>query len=136
MDPVATFEALQADPEAQLIDVRTQAEWLFVGVPDLSAIGRQPWMLEWQSFPGMAVNPAFLSALDSRVEAQAPTKLFFICRSGARSMRAAMAAATSPIIGDRALFNVAEGFEGDLDAERRRATINGWQARGLPWVQS
>ena len=36
------WEALKADPGAQLCDVRTDAEWNFVGLPDLQEIGREP----------------------------------------------------------------------------------------------
>jgi hypothetical protein len=32
-------------------------------------------------------------------------------------------------------FNVLEGFEGDIDIERRRGRVGGWRFHGLPWIQ-
>jgi adenylosuccinate synthase len=32
-------------------------------------------------------------------------------------------------------FNVADGFEGPVDAEGHRGTVAGWKAEGLPWRQ-
>jgi rhodanese-related sulfurtransferase len=58
--------------------------------------------------------------------------LFFICRSGSRSLAAAKAMATA---GYRACHNVAGGFEGPLDDERPRGSVGGWKAAGLPWLQ-
>ncbi|MCB1482851.1 MAG: rhodanese-like domain-containing protein [Rhodobiaceae bacterium] len=130
------FEALAADPRAQMIDVRTKAEWTFVGVADLSSIGRQTVLAEWQQFPAMAVDPQFAERLTDAL-AQAgvdrETALFFICRSGARSLAAARAMAQA---GFSNCINVSDGFEGDVDEKRHRGGVNGWKAAGLPWVQS
>ena len=59
--------------------------------------------------------------------------IYCICRSGARSASAASALTEA---GFSNCFNVAEGFEGDLDDSRHRGQANGWKARGLPWIQS
>src|SRR5665213_2664746 len=81
---------LQADPKAQLVDVRTVAEWNFVGLPDISALGRQVHCLEWQSFPSGARNPGFvIEASQALGDKTAPVLL--LCRSGARSRAAAIA---------------------------------------------
>lgn len=141
VDPDQAWSLMQADPSAQLIDVRTRAEWSFVGLPDLSALDRQVWPIEWLSFPAMSPNPGFLDALAEAVDrngAGMPARLFFICRSGARSLAAARAVAEAfgPQSGLARCTNVAEGFEGDLDAAGHRATVNGWKRRGLPWRQS
>ena len=61
--PTQTWEALQADAEAQLVDVRTDAEWNFVGVPDLELTGKQPVLIPWQIYPTMQRNPTFIAAL-------------------------------------------------------------------------
>lgn len=137
IDPEGAFQALR-EGGAILIDVRTRAEWSFVGAPDLSGTGADLAMIEWQGFPTMAVNPDFpQNAVDATRRAGAQTA-YFICRSGARSLRAAYATAEAAAAAGVALtcVNVAEGFEGDLDATGRRGLLNGWKARGLPWRQS
>jgi rhodanese-related sulfurtransferase len=103
---------LQADPKAVLIDVRTRAEWNFVGTPDLSALSRKPVLVEWQSFPDGSLNAAFLDQLVAKLDelgADRETELFFICRSGARSRHAANAAAGADY---KKCHNVAEGLRG------------------------
>jgi rhodanese-related sulfurtransferase len=127
------WDLLINDPKAQLVDVRTTAEWAFVGLPDLSAVGRQVFRVEWQMFPTMAPNPDFLGAVTAAVGADKDTPVLFLCRSGARSRAAAIALTAS---GYGKAFNIAGGFEGDLDAERHRGTTTGWKAQGLPWAQS
>ena len=129
--PAQTWEALRADPDAVLIDVRTDAEWNFVGLPDLSEAGKQPLLLPWQVYPSMQVNGAFLDHLRKAGLTEA-NKLYFICRSGARSLAAGMAAQAA---GFPHAFNVADGFEGPVDAEGHRGKIAGWKADGLPWRQ-
>lgn len=128
---------LKADPKAVLIDVRTRAEWNFVGTPDLSALGREPVLIEWQSFPDGSVNAAFVDQLRAKLDelgADRETELFFICRSGVRSRHAANAATGADY---RKCRNVAEGFEGPLDANsHQRGRGAGWKAAGLPWRQS
>ena len=130
-----TWERLQRDPGSVLIDVRTQAEWAFVGVPDLSSLGKKLVCVEWQHFPGGQVNPSFASQLQSELAVETAGKdaeLFFICRSGHRSLHSAEAMAA---VGYRACHNVAGGFEGPLDSAAHRGLVAGWKAAGLPWVQ-
>lgn len=135
------YETLRADPGARLIDVRTRAEWGFVGMPTLEEIGRPIWAVEWKSFPDMAVNPQFYARLSAQLESDradgAPaTHLLFLCRSGARSMDAALGAAEQEAFDGLSLTNVEDGFEGDLDGGMQRGRVNGWKAAGLPWRQS
>lgn len=136
--PDDAHAAATSDPGALLVDVRTRAEWTFVGAPDLSAAGRPVAMIEWLGFPEMRPNPAFFEMLDRAVAEAGASALYFICRSGARSQSAAEAAYERYAAEGReiACFNVVEGFEGDLDAEGRRGRLNGWKARDLPWRQS
>jgi rhodanese-related sulfurtransferase len=129
--PTQTWEALKADPDAQLVDVRTEAEWTFVGLPDLQEAGKQPVLIPWQSYPAMQVNQAFPEHL-KRAGLTPGHRLYFICRSGARSMSAAQAAQAA---GFPHVYNVADGFEGPLDADAHRGTAGGWKAEGLPWRQ-
>ena len=118
-----------------LIDVRTKAEWAFVGVANLASLGKQPILVEWQGFPDNRVNPAFVEQLAealNRVGADQNSELLFICRSGGRSLMAARAMASA---GYTRCRNVMEGFEGSLDPDRHRGRLGGWKAQGLPWVQ-
>jgi len=126
---------LAADPRAVLIDVRTRAEWAFVGLPDLSSIGKQPVLVEWQSFPDNRIDPLFAEHLKDALDPAGVRKddeLLFICRSGGRSK---MAAAVMMGAGYTRCRNVAEGFEGHLDPSRHRGRTSGWKVAGLPWVQ-
>lgn len=131
VQPSEAWEALQNDVDAMLVDVRTQPEWAFVGVPDLSPAGKQPLLVQWQVFPTMQQNPQFTQQLEA-AGIKSGQKLYFICRSGARSQAAAIAATTA---GLGPCFNVAHGFEGGHDAHRHRGVTAGWKSEGLPWVQ-
>ena len=126
---VETHRVLQADPRARLVDVRTKAEWTFVGTADLEGPERCAFV-EWQGFPGGTPNPDFLDELAAIAEPDAP--VFFLCRSGARSASAARLATEA---GYAQAFNVADGFEGPLDGEGHRGRRAGWKAEGLPWRQ-
>ena len=126
---------LKGDPGSILIDVRTRAEWAFVGLPDLAEIGKRVLTVEWQTFPDNRVDPGFtgrLAELLNTAGVDKDAELFFICRSGGRSRLAAEAMQAAGFARCR---NVAEGFEGPLDASRHRGRVAGWKAAGLPWVQ-
>lgn len=126
---------LEKDAACLLIDVRTRAEWAFVGLPDLSEIGKRVLTVEWQTSPESRIDVAFperLSDVLAEAGADKDTELFFICRSGGRSRMAAEAMASA---GYRRCRNVADGFEGPLDANRHRGRVAGWKAAGLAWVQ-
>jgi len=135
VDVEATWQRLASRPGSQLIDVRTRAEWAYVGIPDLGPIGKRAVLVEWQTFPDQTVDPRFVERLAGELKAlgaQLDDDLFFICRSGGRSLAAAKAMAEA---GYRACHNVAGGFEGQLDDERHRGSVGGWKAAGLPWLQ-
>lgn len=126
---------LLADSDAQLIDVRTDAELTFVGFPDLSVLGREPIFVPWQFFPARK-NERFVEQLSSELERRRVPRtadLLFLCRSGGRSQSAAIAMTRE---GYPACLNIAGGFEGGLDAHRHRGTTSGWKVDGLPWAQS
>jgi rhodanese-related sulfurtransferase len=136
VDVEKAWKSLTATPRSQLVDVRTRAEWTYVGIPDLGSIGKRPLLVEWQTFPDQSVDPRFVERLAGELKAlgvQADDELFFICRSGSRSLAAAKAMAEA---GYRACHNVAGGFEGPLDEGRHRGAVEGWKAAGLPWQQS
>ena len=130
------YELLKKDKSSVLVDVRTKAEWAFVGAPDLSPLNKEPVFIEWQEYPSMQVNPQFgerVQALIAALGGDASTPLLFLCRSGARSQAAAIAVTAA---GQLKCLNIAGGFEGGHDASRRRGAIQGWKASGLPWAQS
>lgn len=131
VDVTDAWDAVKNNPGAVLVDVRTAAEWNFVGVPDLSEGGKEPVLVEWQVFPTMEINASFVDA----VSAAAPDRtapIYFLCRSGARSKSAAIAMTQA---GYETCYNISDGFEGAPDAARHRGRVNGWKASGLPWIQ-
>jgi rhodanese-related sulfurtransferase len=126
---------LKSDPGSVLIDVRTIAEWAFVGLPELSSIGKRPVLVEWQGFPDDRLNTAFVERVTealSPIGAGRDSELLFVCRSGQRSLKAAQAMAAA---GYTRCRNVEGGFEGPLDPSRHRGQLGGWKAKGLPWAQ-
>jgi rhodanese-related sulfurtransferase len=132
LSPTDAYRNLVDDPAAVLVDVRTRAEWSYVGVPDLASIGRELVAIEWVRFPDGAPNPDFLAEL-ARAGVPQDAHVLFLCRSGVRSVAAADAATAA---GWQRAYNITEGFEGPLDAAGHRGTGTGWKAAGLPWRQS
>ncbi len=113
----------------RLVDVRTAAEWDYVGVP-LVPDGHQVLFVQWQAYPSGALNSQFVAQLrDAGVERGVP--VYFICRSGARSIAAAQAATAA---GLAPAYNVLDGFEGPHDDAGHRC-VAGWKVAGLPWRQ-
>lgn len=129
--PRQAYDALLIDPQAQLVDVRCDAEWLFVGLPDLSEAGKQPYLIPWQMFPAMQVNTGFVGAMQ-HAGATPEHHLYFMCRSGQRSTAAAQAMQAA---GFSHVYNIAGGFEGPPDPQGHRGHVEGWKAEGLPWRQ-
>jgi rhodanese-related sulfurtransferase len=130
------WDALSQSPDAALIDVRSKAEWTYVGVPVLSSVGKKTILVEWDDFTTGALVPDFVGRLKSALAEHGiadDAPLYFICRSGNRSRNAALAATAT---GHPQCFNIEFGFEGRLDPERHRNTPGSWKAEGLPWVQS
>ncbi|MEL6297852.1 MAG: rhodanese-like domain-containing protein [Pseudomonadota bacterium] len=131
----AAWSRITEDQSSVLVDVRTQAEWAFVGLPLLSAANKEPVLLEWQSFPSGERNYAFadqLTALLDKSEKLKSTQVLFLCRSGARSRNAAHEMAAR---GFEACSNITDGFEGPVDESGRRGRVSGWKFSGLPWAQ-
>jgi rhodanese-related sulfurtransferase len=129
--PQKVWAALVGQKQAQLVDVRTDAEWNFVGVPDLGEAGKQPVLIPWQVYPSMQVNGGFIDQL--RQAGLTPEDhIYFLCRSGVRSLAAANAAIAA---GFPNAINIADGFEGPPDEAGHRGLTAGWKAAGLPWRQ-
>jgi len=125
------FERLSANGRAALVDVRTHAEWTYVGLPDLRPIGKETITVSWSNYPGAVRNETFVAELAS-AGVTPDTEIFFLCRSGARSRAAAIAATAAGYTA----YNVSDGFEGPLDGDAHRNTVGGWRAAGLPWRQT
>ncbi|MCR9070592.1 MAG: rhodanese-like domain-containing protein [Alphaproteobacteria bacterium] len=128
---VEAMKILESDERAVLLDVRTDAEWTFVGRPDLGGLGREPVLISWQTFPGMAPNGGFVDAVRRAVlDKGAP--VLILCRSGQRSQKAAIALTEA---GFEDCRNISDGFEGPKNETGHRNTVSGWRANGLPWQQ-
>ena len=129
--PSEAWDVLKFEPGAVLIDVRTDAEFNYVGRPDLSSLGKYVALVMWVRFPDNALNLDFVA----NVKAMGVTpdqKLLFLCRSGIRTRHMADAMTDA---GFANCSNVLEGFEGDKDEDGHRGTIGGWKVAGLPWLQ-
>lgn len=127
------WDVLAANPAAVLVDVRTQVEWQLIGKPDLSAINHEPIYLQWVTMQG--VNKNFIDELQAALEERQvgpDTPVYFMCQSGGRSKMSAMQCTA---LGYTACYNIAEGFEGDLDEQQHRNSVSGWKVAGLPWTQ-
>jgi rhodanese-related sulfurtransferase len=130
--PFDAWNLLASDPEAVLIDVRTAAEWSYVGVPCLSGLDKEVKLISWQVYPSMQRNESFVEEV--RAAGIQPDKpVLLICRSGARSQNAAKLLTRE---GFAKAYNVVAGFEGPQDACLHRGEMDGWKKAGLPWTQS
>lgn len=130
VSPEDAYAAVTADPDALLVDVRTRAEWNYVGVPDLGGAGREVRLVEWTTFPDGRINEHFVEQVRA-AGAEQGRPVYLLCRSGVRS-QAAASALTSAGLGPA--YNVLDGFEGPHGAEGHRS-VSGWKNAGLPWVQ-
>lgn len=118
--------------QALIVDIRSAEERKFVGhVPGSLHVA-------WATGTALTRNPRFareLAALLARQPltlSQQPPAVLLLCRSGKRSAAAAQEATKA---GLTQVFNISEGFEGDLDAQQQRGHFNGWRFYSLPWVQ-
>ena len=116
--------ALFSQDEAQLVDVRTAEERKFVGhVPGTLHV-------PWATGTALTRNPRFARELEAKVKKD--DVVLLLCRSGKRSALAAEVAAKA---GFTQVFNVLEGFEGEIDTSQHRGGRDGWRFHRLPWVQ-
>jgi rhodanese-related sulfurtransferase len=129
--PEEAWKLLSDNPDAVLVDVRTDAEWRFVGVPDISELGREVVYVQWSGVNGKR-NDNFVDELIDAGVTPGERPVVFLCRSGNRSVGAAEAATAAGIAPS---YNVSDGFEGHLDGKGHRGG-DGWRAVGLPWKQS
>lgn len=124
--PSQAYDILSRNRDAVLVDVRSKLEYTHVGHPQGAV------HIVWKESPGWNVNPNFTAEVERAVpDSNSPVLL--LCRSGQRSMDAAIALEKTGYIN---LINIDEGFEGPLDEEKHRGTVGGWRFHGLPWEQS
>lgn len=133
LTPQAAWQLLQDNPRAVLIDVRSNMEYLFVGHPVGSV--HVPWIDE----PEWVVNPHFVTEVRKVLlggvscdEDEGCAPVVLICRSGKRSHAAGELLVQE---GFHDVYNITEGFEGELDEHHHRSTVGGWRYHGLPWQQ-
>jgi len=129
--PKMAIERLQDNPQALFVDVRSKAEYKYVGFPENSIL--IPWIddPDWEPNPE-AFSDAVMQELDGR-ENLSDTEIILICRSGFRSNEALKCLENK---GFTQVSHVASGFEGDLDENDHRGNLNGWRHDGMPWSQS
>ena len=126
LSPREAAEFLAANPDALLIDVRSEIEFLFVGHP----VGAHH--VAWNDGPDWEINPHFVGEVRKLVGQGEQRPVLLICRSGKRSRAAGEALVEA---GFGRVINVRDGFEGELDASHHRNSVNGWRFEGLPWEQ-
>lgn len=131
MSPQQSYELLQNNPAAKLIDIRSSMEYLFVGHPVGSI------HIAWIDEPDWDINPNFTQEVTKTIEKKAgenhlDTPIILICRSGKRTLEAAKALIDN---GFTRVIHVNDGFEGERDDTFHRSTLGGWRFHGLPWEQ-
>ena len=135
LEALEVWKRLSDDHSAVLVDVRTHAEWSYVGIPMLEDPEREIILVEWLSYPAMQVHADFGERLEKELKDRnilPGASLFFLCRSGVRSRHAAIEMSNR---WQGPCYNIASGFEGDLDGTLQRGSCNGWKHAGLPWRQ-
>jgi rhodanese-related sulfurtransferase len=126
LDPTASHDYLLANPDAVLVDCRSEIEFMYVGHP----VGAEH--IAWQEVPDWEVDHDFGAKVERLVNGNLMRPVLLICRSGQRSQDAGEVLERA---GFATVVNVTEGFEGPLDDEFHRGTLGGWRFRGLPWQQ-
>ena len=140
IDPVDAYEKLVVCKKSFLVDVRSQAEWNFVGFPHSIKMKNEVIFCEWSSFPTMTKRLNFLDELIQKINFKETENLYFLCRSGVRSFQAAsdvqnFISHSFKEFRDLSCMNVRYGFEGDLSKDLQRGELNGWKHSKLPWKQ-
>ena len=130
LTPPQAYEELASNKKAVLVDCRTRTEWIFVGIPDLSRIGKQV-VLESIADETGQLNENFTARIGEIANPNTP--IYIICKIGGRSANACRLLESS---GYSNVCNILEGFEGDLDQNGHRSSRDGWKYHNLPWVQS
>ena len=126
LSPKETWALLQQQPDTLFVDVRMEIESLYVGRPP--GVENIPWY----EYPDLTPDPAHFAAAVEREAGRKDRPVLLICRSGKRTVNAGLALEAA---GFTDVAHVVHGFEGDLDEDFRRSTLNGWRHDDLPWQQ-
>jgi rhodanese-related sulfurtransferase len=132
VSPEEAWALLESEDNSVLVDVRTDAEWNYVGLPDLEKVNKGTVCISWLKFPGNTPNESFVEQV-VQAGIRPDQTVLLLCRSGQRSISAAVVLTEN---GYAKALNVLEGFEGDKDPKGQRGTTGGWKVRGLPWKQN
>ncbi len=127
LTPREAHDFLHQNPDALLVDVRSEMEFLFVGHP----VGAHH--VAWNDGPDWDINPHFVGQVKKLAGTNhAHRPIVLICRSGNRSVDAGEALEQA---GFTDVYNVLHGFEGELNERHHRNSLAGWRFDGLPWEQ-
>ncbi|MFH0341537.1 MAG: rhodanese-like domain-containing protein [Chromatiales bacterium] len=138
------FALVQQEGEKLLfIDVRTQPELMFVGMPTVVDANIPSLLLDYpyafdenKSAFNMEPNPDFVRAVERRLQQKRlskDAKVLVLCRSGDRSAKAADLLTGA---GFTQVYSITDGFEGDkaeAGPDKGKRVVNGWKVSGLPW---
>ncbi len=125
--PKEAWALVQQKPEALFVDVRMEVESIYVGRPP------GVHMIAWYEYPDLTPNaPDFVRQVEREAQNDKTRTVVLICRSGKRTVDAGLALEAA---GFTDVVNVVHGFEGDLNDQFHRSTLNGWRHDGLPWEQ-
>ena len=123
--PKETYAFMQAHPRAVMLDVRTEIEHTYIGHPPGAV------HIPWSEVPNWERNPHFVADVERAVPDKS-TPLLMLCRSGKRTLPSGKMLEEA---GYTDVINILYGYEGDLDDQMHRNTVNGWRFDGLPWQQ-
>ncbi len=122
-----------------ILDVRTVAEWQWVGHPGINKAGEGAALTgkvlnisyEVSKKGQMILNDHFLKDVQDVFQDTSNVVLITMCRSGSRSK----AAATVLEAAGYNVLNMVTGFEGSADTNGYR-TVNAWKVEGLPYTSA
>jgi rhodanese-related sulfurtransferase len=126
LEPKEAWAYIGEHPEALFLDVRMEIEYLYVGHPP------KVLHIPWYEYPELESHPDRFVEHVKREAKRLDRPVVLICRSGQRTVEAGKALEAA---GFTTVLNVLHGFEGSLDANFHRGTVNGWRFDGLPWQQ-
>lgn len=134
ISPQEAWDLLQSRPGATLLDVRSTMEYLYVGHPAGAVHVPLKEPPDWSPVPDFAEKVRSVLANKTQDSGNVDSlPVLIICRSGKRSLDAAEELCRN---GFSEIFNIAEGFEGEMDENNQRGAINGWRFHNLPWEQT
>ena len=104
------FDILTKKLNSHLIDTRSDLEWKTTGIPDLSSTNKETNLINW----GPILDQSFFKQYQEflLIRFNQKDSLFFICRSGSRSLMAAQFAIK---FGFNNSFNIYDGFDNEND---------------------